>query len=97
MRVLFLAFLVVTSPLRLWSQSADAVATAHPLATEVAATVLHQGGNAYDAAIATHFALAVVLPRAGNLGGGGFAVIHTGRGEAAALDFRETAPASANR
>ncbi len=97
MRVLFLAFLVVTSPLRLWSQSADAVATAHPLATEVAATVLHQGGNAYDAAIATHFALAVVLPRAGNLRGGGFAVIHTGRGEAAALDFRETAPASANR
>lgn len=76
---------------------ASAVATAHPIATDVAAHILQQGGNAYDAAVATHFALAVVLPRAGNLGGGGFAVVHTGEGEAASLDFRETAPQAASR
>jgi len=76
---------------------ASAVATAHPLATQVAAGILKQGGNAYDAAVAAHFALAVVLPRAGNLGGGGFAVVHTGGGEAASLDFRETAPQAASR
>jgi len=76
---------------------ASAVATAHPIATHVAAQILEQGGNAYDAAVATHFALAVVLPRAGNLGGGGFAVVHTGGGEAASLDFRETAPQAASR
>jgi gamma-glutamyltranspeptidase/glutathione hydrolase len=79
------------------SMHASAVATAHPLATQVAAQILQQGGNAYDAAVATHFALAVVLPRAGNLGGGGFAVVHTGGGEAASLDFRETAPQAASR
>ena len=76
---------------------ASAVATAHPIATHVAAQILEQGGNAYDAAVATHFALAVVLPRAGNLGGGGFAVVLTGGGEAASLDFRETAPQAASR
>ena len=76
---------------------ASAVATAHPIATHVAAQILEQGGNAYDAAVATHFALAVMLPRAGNLGGGGFAVVHTGGGEAASLDFRETAPQAASR
>lgn len=66
------------------------------LATEVGQSVLRRGGNAMDAAVATAFALAVVYPQAGNLGGGGFAVVHTKQGEAA-LDFRETAPSSAAR
>jgi gamma-glutamyltranspeptidase / glutathione hydrolase len=73
------------------------VATDAPLATHVGATVLRNGGNAVDAAIATAFALAVVLPGAGNVGGGGFLVVHMGDGREAALDFRETAPAAATR
>ena len=73
------------------------VATDAPIATHVGATVLRNGGNAVDAAIATAFALAVVLPAAGNLGGGGFLVVHMGDGREAALDFRETAPGAAAR
>ncbi|MEP7065365.1 MAG: gamma-glutamyltransferase [Gemmatimonadota bacterium] len=73
------------------------VATDAPLATHVGATVLRNGGNAVDAAIATAFALAVVLPAAGNLGGGGFLVVHMGDGREAALDFREIAPGAATR
>ena len=73
------------------------VATDAPLATHVGATVLRNGGNAVDAAIATAFALAVVLPGAGNLGGGGFLVVHMGDGREGALDFREVAPGAATR
>lgn len=76
--------------------SHGAVATAHPLATEVGAQILRNGGNAFDAAVAIHYALAVVYPVAGNIGGGGFAVIYH-QNKTAALDFRETAPASAHR
>ncbi len=67
-----------------------------PLATEAGLTVLRGGGNAVDAAIATAFALAAVLPSAGNIGGGGFMVAHIG-GQAYALDFREIAPAAGSR
>lgn len=64
-------------------------------ATAVGQRVLADGGNAVDAAVATAFALAVTHPSAGNLGGGGFAVVRVGPGKARALDFREVAPAAA--
>ena len=73
------------------------VASAAPLASGVGVATLSRGGNAIDAAVASAFALAVVLPQAGNLGGGGFALARDGRdGSIRAMDFRETAPERAN-
>lgn len=72
------------------------VVTAHPLATAAALQVLQEGGNAFDAAVAAEFSLAVVLPVAGNIGGGGFALLHTEQGELLSLDYREQAPARIN-
>jgi len=74
-----------------------AVVTAHPIASEVGVTVLKKGGNAIDAAVAVQFALAVVYPNAGNIGGGGFMLYRNNMGQYDALDFRETAPKQAHR
>lgn len=74
-----------------------AVVSAHPLASQVGLTILRKGGNAIDAAIATQFALAVVYPGAGNIGGGGFMVARLQNGKLLSLDYREKAPAAANR
>jgi|SRR6476661_528026 len=73
------------------------VVSAHPEASKVGTLVLQRGGNAYDAAVAVQMALAVVLPAAGNIGGGGFLVYLDRNGSAGSLDFRETAPAGASR
>jgi gamma-glutamyltranspeptidase/glutathione hydrolase len=72
------------------------IATSSPIASEIGLEVLRNGGNAIDAAIAVGFALAVCYPEAGNIGGGGFALIYNSRNsEVTALDFREKAPGGA--
>jgi len=73
------------------------VVSSHELASKIGLGVLKNGGNAIDAAIATGFALAVVHPGAGNIGGGGFMVIRLSDGSVTSIDFRETAPATAFR
>ena len=74
------------------------VATEQALASQVGLDILRAGGNAVDAAVGIGFALAVALPNAGNLGGGGFMVVHEARtGKSVALDFREVAPLKATR
>jgi gamma-glutamyltranspeptidase/glutathione hydrolase len=71
------------------------VASIHELASQAGVDVMKQGGNAIDAAVATGFALAVVHPAAGNIGGGGFMLIRMNDGAVRFLDYREKAPAAA--
>lgn len=80
-----------------WTKAYDhtAVVTAEKRASEIGRQILEEGGNAVDAAVAVQFALAVSMPRAGNIGGGGFMVLHLADGTNRALDFREEAPARA--
>ena len=74
------------------------VASEQELATQIGVDILKAGGNAVDAAVAVGFALAVALPNAGNIGGGGFMMVHDARsGKDIALDFREVAPRGASR
>src|SRR5436305_13013383 len=96
-----LLLLSLLLPLSAWAAAppapvgtGGAVAAADPIAVEVGLAALRDGGNAVDAAVAPALALAVVYPEAGNLGGGGFAVVRMG-GDLAALDFREVGPARA--
>jgi len=101
--VLFLcAFLAVPAPLTAGAAREPVrarhgmVVSTNDLASRVGVEILRKGGNAIDAAIATGFALAVVHPAAGNIGGGGFILAHMANGEVRAFDFREKAPAAAH-
>lgn len=102
---LFLALILISMPSQSIASYAQSdissdgvVVTQHYLATEIGENILAQGGNAYDAAIAVGFALAVVLPRAGNIGGGGFMVIYDeDSNDTYAIDYREKAPAASFR
>ncbi|MEA5583268.1 gamma-glutamyltransferase [Nodularia harveyana UHCC-0300] len=89
------AIATITSPLR--SQK-GMVVSAHPLASDAGISMLRQGGNAIDAAVATTFAISVVEPFSAGIGGGGFLLMHSGKtGEIKALDFRERAPLKATK
>jgi len=103
-RTLLTALVLLTIVAPATSQPSDSllakngmVVSSSPLASQAGAAIMRQGGNAFDAAAATGFALAVTYPQAGNLGGGGFMVAHTASSNNISLDFRETAPSSADR
>ncbi len=74
-----------------------AVTSAHPIASMVGAAIMKDGGNAFDAAIAIQFTLAVVFPGAGNIGGGGFLLSRNKDGVLMGIDYREAAPSKASR
>ena len=90
-----LTFFTVLSGFAQESFKNGMVVTAHPEASKVGIDILKKGGNAIDASIAVQFALAVVYPNAGNIGGGGFLVYRDAKGNTDALDFREKAPLNA--
>lgn len=85
------------APAPIKARGTGLVVSSHELANTIGMAVLADGGNAVDAAVAVGYALAVVHPAAGNIGGGGFAVIHTHDGRSITLDFREKAPLEATR
>jgi gamma-glutamyltranspeptidase / glutathione hydrolase len=86
---------VAAAPLRPTHAPHAIVTSVHELASRAGVEMLRSGGNAVDAAVATGFALAVVHPQAGNLGGGGFLLLRNAAGETHFIDFREKAPAAA--
>ena len=86
---------LAAAPLRPTHAPHAIVASVHELASRAGVEMLRSGGNAVDAAVATGFALAVVHPQAGNLGGGGFLLLRNATGETHFIDFREKAPAAA--
>ena len=86
---------VAAAPLRPTHAPHAIVASVHELASRAGVEMMRAGGNAVDAAVATGFALAVVHPQAGNIGGGGFMLLRTPAGETHFIDFREKAPAAA--
>src|ERR1017187_8355654 len=90
-----LAALAAAAPLRPTHAPHAIVTSVHELASRAGIEMLRAGGNAVDAAVATGFALAVVHPQAGNLGGGGFLLLRDATGETRFIDFREKAPAAA--
>jgi len=90
-----LASTVGAAPLRPTHAPHAIVTSVHELASRAGIEMLHSGGNAVDAAVATGFALAVVHPQAGNLGGGGFLLLRNASGETHFIDFREKAPVAA--
>jgi len=90
-----LAATLAAAPLRPTHAPHVMVASVHEVASRAGVEMLHSGGNAIDAAVATGFALAVVHPQAGNLGGGGFLLLRNASGETHFIDFREKATAAA--
>src|SRR5258706_9663316 len=86
---------MAAAPLRPVHASHAMVASVHEVASRAGVEIMQAGGNAVDAAVATGFALAVVHPQAGNLGGGGFLLLRKTNGETHFIDFREKAPAAA--
>jgi gamma-glutamyltranspeptidase/glutathione hydrolase len=88
---------LAAAPLRPVHAQHAMVASVHELASRAGVEMMQAGGNAVDAAVATGFALAVVHPQAGNLGGGGFLLLRKANGEVRFIDFREKAPAAATR
>src|SRR4249919_1989304 len=91
---------IITNPSRFLPAVArnGMVATQEKRATRVGVEILKSGGNAVDAAVAVGFALSVTHPQAGNIGGGGFMLVHlAARNETVAIDYRETAPAAMTR
>src|SRR4051812_45029221 len=88
---------LTAAPFRPTHASKGMVVSVNELASRAGVEIMKAGGNAVDAAVATGFALAVVHPQAGNIGGGGFMLIRLADGSAHFLDYREKAPAAATR
>ncbi|MEO6421635.1 MAG: gamma-glutamyltransferase, partial [Candidatus Nitrotoga sp.] len=102
MKVVLYLLVLLSTPLFAASPEAiygktGMVTSRSALASAAGLEIMKAGGNAVDGAVATAFALAVTYPSAGNLGGGGFAVVRLADGKVVTLDHRETAPASASR
>ena len=93
--MLIAAFIACQAPKQQEIQAV--VVSARIEASEAGKTVMQQGGNAYDAMVATSFALTVVYPVAGNITGGGFFVYRSAEGEVGSLDYREMAPLGAHK